>query len=86
MTPELATCIQRTEEQALIHAVVVCGSRDIPTLRAYLALCERDHGHRSGDVAQGIIAKARRLLQQAEEVEDLRAILGRALIEIGARQ
>lgn len=72
----LSDAIRATEEQALIFAVTVCHSRDIPTLRAYLALCERDHGKASGAVAQAILAKARRLLADAEQVAELERMAG----------
>lgn len=72
----LTEAIQHTEEQALIHAVVACKDRRVPNLRAYLALCERDHGNRSGDVARGIADKARGWLAQAEQVAELERMAG----------
>lgn len=69
----LSDAIRATEEQALIYSVTVCHSRDIPTLRAYLA---RDHGNASGTVAQVILAKARRLLADAEQVAELERLAG----------
>jgi hypothetical protein len=71
MTADLADALRATEEQALIYGVTCCNVRDIPTLRRYCALCERDHGKASGFVARAIIAKARRLLADAEQVAEL---------------
>lgn len=73
----LSEAIRATEEQALIHSVTVCHSRDIPTLRAYLALCERDHGKACGTVARAICDKARRLLVDAEQVAELERMAAR---------
>lgn len=62
---ELAVCLRAVEAQSLIHSVIVCHERDLPTLRRYLALCVRDFGADSGPTV-----KARRLLADAEQVAE----------------
>lgn len=63
---ELASAVLRVEEQALRHAVNVCGERRLKYLRLFVALCVRDFGADSS-----ITAKARRLLADAEQVAEL---------------
>ncbi len=48
-----------------------CNECDLPTLRRYLALCEREHG-----ADNSITAKARRLLADAEQVAELERMAG----------
>ena len=71
MTPELRYALRAVDNQSLIHAVIVCHSRNPKHLRRYLALREREHGADSS-----ITAKARRLLVNAEQVAELERMAG----------
>ena len=74
---ELAAALRRVENQSVRFSVVVCHERDIPTLRRYLALCERDHGGKQNAYSVAVMVKARRLLAEALEVAELERMAAR---------
>lgn len=73
---ELASALRFVQRQALINAVAVCNHRDLPSLRAYLALCEREHGGKQNAYSVACLVKARRLLAEALEVAELERMVG----------
>lgn len=73
---DLASALRAVERQALIFSVAVCNDRDLPSLRRYLALCEREHGDKQNTYSVAVMVKARRLLADAEQVAELERMAG----------
>lgn len=73
---ELAICLRAVEEQSVRFAVAVCHKRDLPTLRRYYALMERDHGGKESAYSVAAMVKASRLLAEAEQVAELERMAG----------